>query len=106
MDGEMYVETFLAAKDKYKFFYGGNTPLLTVRTQHTDAPSLLILRDSYTDAMSPFLTAHFSEIHIMDLRYYKTSLRAYLEEHEIDNILVCYNVKNFSEDGNIFLMQY
>ena len=105
-EGAMYVETFLQAKDKYKFFYGGNTPLLTVETAQTDAPSLLILRDSYTDAMSPFLTAHFSKIHILDLRYYKTSLRAYIEENDIDSILVCYNVKNFSEDGNLFLMQY
>ena len=105
-EGAMYVETFLEAKDKYKFFYGGNTPLLTIETEHTDAPSLLILRDSYTDAMSPFLTAHFSKIHILDLRYYKTSLREYIEANEIDNILICYNVKNFSEDGNIFLMQY
>ena len=106
VEGSMYVETFLEAKDKYKFFYGGNTPLLTIETGNTDAPSLLILRDSYMDAMSPFLTAHFSRIHILDLRYYKTSLRAYIEENGIDNILVCYNVKNCSEDGNIFLMQY
>ena len=105
-DGEMYVEAFLAQKDKYKFFYGGNTPLLTIETAQTSSPTLLILRDSYMDAMSPFLTAHFSKIHIIDLRYYKTSLRAYIEENDIDNILVCYNVKNFSEDGNIFLMQY
>lgn len=105
-DGEMYVPAYLEAKDQYKFFYGGNTPLLTIRTEHADAPTLLILRDSYMDAMSPFLTAHFSEIHILDLRYYKTSLRAYIEENGIDNILVCYNVKNFSEDGNIFLAQY
>ncbi len=106
VDGEMYARSFLNTKDKYKYFFGGNTPLLTIRTQHQDAPSLLILRDSYTDAMSPFLTAHFSEIHILDLRYFKTSLRAYIDSHGIDSILVCYNVKNFSEDGNIFLMQY
>ena len=104
--GEMYVPAFLEVKDQYKFFYGGNTPLLTIQTAQEDAPTLLILRDSYMDAMSPFLTAHFSEIHILDLRYYKTSLRAYIEEHGIDSILVCYNVKNFSEDGNIFLAQY
>ncbi len=105
-EGSMYVETFLEAKDKYKYFYGGNTPLLTIETQHRDAPTLLILRDSYMDAMSPFLTAHFSKIHIIDLRYFKTSLHAYIEENAIDSILVCYNVKNFSEDGNIFLAQY
>ena len=106
VSGRMYDESALEAKDKYKYFFGGNTPLLTIRTEHADAPSLLILRDSYTDAMSPFLTAHFSEIHILDLRYYKTSLRDYIDANEIDAILVCYNVKNFSEDGNIFLAQY
>lgn len=105
-EGAMYVETFLTAKDKYKYFYGGNTPLLTIETETHDAPSLLILRDSYMDALSPFLTAHFSKIHIIDLRYYKTSLQAYLEANEIDRILVCYNVKNFAEDGNIFLAAY
>ena len=105
-DGAIYVDAFLTAKDKYKYFYGGNTPLLTIETEHMDAPSLLILRDSYTDAMSPFLTAHFSKIHVIDLRYFKTSLHAYIEQNAIDNILICYNVKNFSEDGNIFMMQY
>ncbi len=102
----MYVEAFLEAKDKYKFFYGGNTPLLTIETEQKEAPSLLILRDSYMDALSPFLTAHFSKIHIVDLRYFKTSLHAYISSEDIDQILVCYNVKNFAEDGNIFLAAY
>lgn len=106
VESALYDETALNGKDKYKYFYGGNTPLITVKTGNEDAPSLLILRDSYMDSLSPYLFAHFSEIHILDLRYYRASLKAYLAEHEIDNILVCYSVKNFSEDGNIFLAAY
>ena len=102
--GQLYDVSALEAKDKYKYFYGGNSPLVTVRTGNVDAPSLLILRDSYMDSMSPFLFAHFSEIHIMDLRYYRAGLKSYLAEHDIDSVLVCYSVKNFCEDGNIFLM--
>ena len=102
----LYDETALTAKDKYKFFYGGNTPLLSIRTGNDDAPSLLILRDSYMDSLSPYLFAHFSEIHILDLRYCRASLKAYLAEHDIDQILVSYSVKNFCEDGNIFLAAY
>ena len=106
VEASLYNEDALAAKDKYKYFYGGNTPLLTIETGNADAPSLLILRDSYMDSLSPFLFAHFSEIHILDLRYYRAGLKAYIAEHDIDNVLVCYSVKNFSEDGNIFLMAY
>ena len=99
----LYDESALLTRDKYRYFYGGNTPLLTVETGNEGAPSLLILRDSYMDSMSPFLFAHFSKLHILDLRYFRADLSAYLTENDIDCILVCYSVKNFCEDASIFL---
>ena len=56
------------------------------------------------DSLSPFLLAHFSALHIIDLRYYRTSLRDYIAENDIDQILICYNVTNCATDGSIFLM--
>lgn len=106
VEGTMYDESFLALKDKYSYFYGGNTPLLKIETGKEDLPSLLIVRDSYMDSLSPYLTEHFSAIHIVDLRYNNASLKAYIEQNNIDNILVCYSVPNFSTDGNIFLIEY
>lgn len=106
VESSLYVESFLQEKDKYSYFYGGNTPLLTIQTENTDAPSLLIIRDSYMDSLSPFMFEHFSNIHIIDLRYFRTSLSAYIQQNNIDNILVCYSVANFSTDGNIFMMAY
>jgi len=105
VEGSLYVETFLEVKDKYSYFYGGNTPLLTVETGN-EGPSLLIVRDSYMDSMSPYLFEHFSEIHIIDLRHYKTSLASYIDANAIDNILVCYSVSNFCTDTNIFMVAY
>lgn len=102
-EGRMYHEEFLSQKDKYKYFWGGNTPLLQITTAHTDAPSLLILRDSYMDCLSPFLTEHFSRIDILDLRYYRTSLQEYLQEHDFDAVLVCYSVSNFCTDSSVYL---
>ena len=101
--GVMYDESKLELLNKYPYFFGGNTPLLTIETGHSEAPSLLILRDSYMDSLSPYLLPHFSTIHILDLRYYQTGLKAYLTEHPVDQILVCYSVNNFTQDGNIFL---
>ena len=106
IESSLYVESFLEAKDKYSYFYGGNTPLLTIETGKEELPSLLIVRDSYMDSMSPFLMEHFSTIHIIDLRYYNASLAGYIEANEIDNILVSYSVPNFATDLNIFKIAY
>jgi len=101
-EGTLYDESFLAAKDKYSYFYGGNTPLIEIDTGNDDSPSLLIVRDSYMDSLSPFLFRHFSDISIIDLRYYKTSLDNYIKEKNFDSTLVCYSVPNFVVDGDIF----
>lgn len=103
-EGELYVEHYLEEKDKYSLFLGGNQPLCVIKTQHTDAPKLLIVRDSYTDSLAPFLTAHFSEIHLVDPRYNKTPLSAYIQENGIDAAVVLYSVANFTTDANLFVL--
>lgn len=104
VDGALYDESFLAKKDKYSYFMGGNSPLQQITTGVEDAPSLLIIRDSYTDSLIPFLLEDFSEIHVLDLRYYRAGVAAYVAENSIDNVLVLYSVKNFCTDSNIFLL--
>ncbi len=98
---QLYDETFLAVKDKYAMFLGGQQSLGVVRTPNTQAPKLLLIRDSYSDSLTPFLTAHFSEIHLIDLRYYKLSVGDYIKEHGIDTAVVLYSVPNFVSDSNL-----
>ena len=97
----LYDRSYLEVKDKYSLFLGGQQPLAVVKTSNADAPKLLIVRDSYTDSLVPFLTAHFSEIHLIDLRYYKFSASDYMAEHGIDTALVLYSVPNFVTDSNL-----
>ena len=97
----LYVESFLSVKDKYSMFLGGNQSLGVVTTPNVDKPKLLIIRDSYTDSLVPFLTPHFSEIHLIDLRYYKLSIQDYIEQNGIDQALVLYSVPNFVTDSNL-----
>lgn len=97
----LYVESFLSVKDKYSMFLGGNQSLGVVKTPNTDKPKLLIIRDSYTDSVVPFLTPHYSEIHLIDLRYYKLSIQDYIEQNGIDQALVLYSVPNFVTDSNL-----
>ena len=82
-------------------FLGGNQSLGVVTTPNTDKPKLLIIRDSYTDSLVPFLTAHFSEIHLIDPRYSKISIPQYIADNDIDEALVLYSVSNFVSDKNL-----
>ena len=100
---ELYVESFLSVKDKYSMFLGGNQSLGVVKNANNpDGPKLLILRDSYADSLVPFLTAHYSEIHLIDPRYYHLSVKDYVEQNGIDQALVLYSVPNFVTDQNLF----
>lgn len=99
----LYVESFLSVKDKYSMFLGGNQSLgVVTNTNNPDGPKLLIIRDSYADSLVPFLTAHYSEIHLIDPRYYHLSVKDYVAQNGIDQALVLYSVPNFVTDGNMF----
>ncbi len=101
----LYVDSFLGEKDKYASFLGGNTPLYIVRNRSaTSSEKLLVVRDSYSDSMAPFLSRYFAEIHLIDLRYYRTSVAEYAQENGMDRIFVCYSVENFVKDLDAVFM--
>ncbi len=106
VSGTLYDDSFLEKKDKYASFLGGNTPRVVLETGEADKPVLLVIRDSYMDSLTPFLLEDFSEIHVLDLRYYRQSLQSYIEDNGVDAVLVCYSVANFSTDANLFLLAY
>lgn len=95
----LYAPEMLSAKDKYRFFLGGNSPCVVIRKGKEDLPSLLMIRDSYADALVPFLTEHFSTIHLLDLRYYLGSPADYVRENGIDAALILYSVDNFCSEN-------
>ena len=103
--GSLYVDSFLSEKDKYSSFLGGNKPLCVIETGHTGAPKVLVIRDSYADSLAPFLTQSFSEIHLFDPRYNLTSVKDYVEQNEIDSVVVLYSISNFTATGsNLFVL--
>ena len=101
--GNMYEWDYLEKKDKYSFFFGGNAPVLVMKTGHP-GPKLLLVRDSYSSELAPLLSLRFSEIHMVDLRYTRMSMQEYAREHEIDATAVVYGIKTFTEDSNVVFM--
>ena len=101
----VYDESKLEVKDKYSYFLGGNTSRLVVNTGHSGG-KLLVIRDSYMDSELPFFFAHYSEIHVLDLRYFRQSVVKYASEHGFDAILVSYSLSDFVTDTSVPLMGY
>lgn len=101
----LYDRSYLTVKDKYSAFLGGNQPLCVIRNDAvTDGSKLLVVRDSYADSMAPFLAQRFSEVHLVDLRYYRAPVSVYAAEQGIDEIAVVYSAQNFISDVNLVLL--
>lgn len=103
--GSLYDRSYLEKKDKYSAFLGGNQPLCVIKNAAVPGgDKILLIRDSYSDSLAPFLAQSFSEVHLMDLRYYRASAAKYAEENGIDAICVLYSAQNFITDRNLVLL--
>jgi hypothetical protein len=104
-ESSLYVTSYLATKDKYSAFLGGSQPLCVIKNENVpDGGKILLVRDSYADALAPFLAQNFSEVHLLDLRYYRASAAQYAANHGIDDIVILYSVQNFITDNNLVLL--
>ncbi|WP_028609139.1 DHHW family protein [Paenibacillus harenae] len=88
----------LDKKDKYAVFLNGNHALVRITTAHSAGKKLLVVKDSYANSLIPFLTEHFAEIDVVDLRYYSESLTELAADRQYHEMLVLYNIDTFFED--------
>ena len=106
VESSLYHPEKLEAKDKYAYFLGGNQPLCVIQNPDAAGGKLLVIRDSYSDSLAPFLAEQFQEVHLFDLRYNNMSLKQYVADNGIDQVLVLYSVANFSTDMNLFKLAH
>lgn len=97
----LYDPSFLKGRDQYSYFLGGNHPVTEVTTSVKNGKHLLLLKDSYAHSFTPFLTAHYEKIDLVDPRYFKEDLFAWIEGKGITDILVLYNAATFAEDASL-----
>lgn len=101
----MYFREYLGVKDKYSSFLGTNAPIVTVKTEN-EGGKLLIFKDSYAHCYAPFLTEHYSEITLVDLRYIQISYKQLFDPEEYDQVLFLYNASSFMSDTDLRKLAY
>ncbi len=99
-DGIFFID-HLAEDDQYPVFLDGNHGYTHIHNENADGGKVLIVKDSYAHCMTGFLAAHYSDIYMIDLRYYKLELSPLVAEKGIDTVLYIYGIDNLSGDSNI-----
>lgn len=88
-------------KDKYKVFFGGNYPEITIETNNNNGKHLIVFKDSFANTFIPFLIKDYETISVIDLRYFNKDLTQYIDSNKISDVLILYNIMSFSNDKSI-----
>lgn len=97
-------KSFLDKKDKYAAFLGGNFSRVDIKSQNSVSDKkVLVLKDSYANAMIPYLADQYSEIILVDMRYYhfeQQTVSELIKSKKIDRVLMIYNMDFINSDDN------
>ena len=91
----------LKQKNKYEVFLGGNHPQINIKTTNLNKKSLLIFKDSYANALIPFLLPYYQNITIVDPRYYSDDIEKLISDAQITDVLFLYNMNTFAADNSL-----
>ena len=74
----------------YLGYSGGDVAVVQIKTEHKPALNrkIVILKDSYGNALVPLLMDHYDEIYVIDPRPFRGNLLQFINEHQIDDVLI------------------
>lgn len=93
----IYWNQYLAEKDKYSVYLGGNPGVTVIRNSAGGKGKILLLKDSYANSIIPYLATNFAEIHVVDLRYYNKNIYDYVVQNGIKQAAAVYSFSQLSE---------
>ena len=82
---------------KYNTFAGGDNPLTVIQNPEvTDGSVCIVIKESYGNALIPYLVDHYSAIYEIDYRYWTGDLVQYAQEVGADDIIFANNIMMIS----------
>ena len=94
------------ANSKYMTFLAGDHPLVRiVNNDLPDAGNVLVIKDSFGNAMAPFFTMNYHKVYIVDYRYYSESMSTLIKSFEIDDVIFLPNVSEIQTKAVADLLQ-
>lgn len=88
----LYDTSYLNKKDKYSTFLSGNNAHVKIYdTEDNTKETLLIIKDSFSHSLAPYLIEHYN-LELIDPRYYNGSIESYITENNIQNVLFLFGL--------------
>ena len=89
-EGEFFLN--FTGAGSYCTFMGGDKKITQVRTNVDNGRRIVIIKDSFGNAIPGYLFQSFQEIHVLDYRYFDQNLKEYVSDHGITDIILANNI--------------
>lgn len=97
----MYFYDHIEEDDKYPVFIDGNHALTEITNSEAEGGTIIVIKDSFSHCLAPFLAENYSKVILVDMRYYKQSVSNIVAQEKPEQILVMYGIDNFATDTDI-----
>lgn len=87
--------------DKYPVFIDGNHGKTIIHNQNANKGTLVVIKDSFSHCMAPFLAESYSKVILLDMRYSTEDVTQLVKAENPDQVLVLYGIDNFAEDTDL-----
>ena len=92
--------------NKYEFYGYSDQALIQVHNNLVkDGKRMLVIKTSFANCMTPFLSGAVENLDIIDLRAFDGSVQSYIEETNPDTIVLVYGLSSYEDDtieGGLF----
>lgn len=99
--GSMYFYNHLEEDDKYPVFIDGNHALTEITNTNAKGGTVLLVKDSFSHSLAPFLAENYSKIILVDMRYYKMSISQIVEQEKPEQVVFLYGIDNIATDTDL-----
>lgn len=97
----MFFYDHLEEDDKYPVFIDGNHALTEITNTSAKGGTLVMIKDSFSHCLAPFLADNYSKIILVDMRYYKLSVSDLIYQENPEQVVLLYGIDNIATDTDI-----
>lgn len=97
----LFIDRNLKKKDKYTYYVDGNHAIENIQTSVKNGKTALIVKDSYAHILIPYLAQEYSNIVMIDLRYYHQPVSSLIKNKKNTDLYFIYSLETFCSDTNL-----
>lgn len=92
MAGEFFFSFKDGSGNAYCTFMGSDNKITQIRTATENSRRVVLIKDSYGNAIPGYLFYSFEEIHVIDARYFNENIKRYVAKHKITDLILGNNI--------------